>query len=115
MTSPPTACTTVRRIPKRGAYDRVTIGSILDEGLICHAGFVVDGTPFVILTIYARDGQRHSDEPRNRQCRAGLTAKRNLRSAQMRSIDTTSAVRYGDSSSRDTARKLVKLQRRSSE
>jgi nitroimidazol reductase NimA-like FMN-containing flavoprotein (pyridoxamine 5'-phosphate oxidase superfamily) len=48
----------VRRIPKRGAYDRVTIDAILDEGLICHAGFVVGGQPFVIPTLYARDHDR---------------------------------------------------------
>ncbi len=48
----------VRRLPKRGAYDRATIDAILDEGLIAHVGFVVDGQPFVIPTLYARDGDR---------------------------------------------------------
>ena len=48
--------TTVRRMPKRGAYDRATIESILDEGLICHLGFAVDGQPYVLPTIYARVG-----------------------------------------------------------
>jgi nitroimidazol reductase NimA-like FMN-containing flavoprotein (pyridoxamine 5'-phosphate oxidase superfamily) len=48
--------TTVKRHPERGAYDRATIDPILDEGLICHLGFVVDGRPFVIPTIHARDG-----------------------------------------------------------
>jgi len=46
--------TTVRRLPKRGAYDRETIEAILDEALICHVGFVVDGQPMVIPTIHAR-------------------------------------------------------------
>jgi len=50
--------TRVRRIPKRGAYDRTTIDAILDEALVCHAGFVVDGQPFVIPTLHARDGDR---------------------------------------------------------
>ena len=54
----PTDRTRVRRLPKRGAYDRATIDAILDEGLVCHAGFVVDGQPFVIPTLYARDGDR---------------------------------------------------------
>jgi nitroimidazol reductase NimA-like FMN-containing flavoprotein (pyridoxamine 5'-phosphate oxidase superfamily) len=45
--------TTVRRLPKRGAYDRDTIEAILDEALICHVGFVVDGQPMVIPTIHA--------------------------------------------------------------
>ena len=52
----PTQHTTVKRHPERGAYDRATIDSILDEALICHLGFVVEGRPFVIPTIHARDG-----------------------------------------------------------
>jgi nitroimidazol reductase NimA-like FMN-containing flavoprotein (pyridoxamine 5'-phosphate oxidase superfamily) len=52
----PTQRTTVKRHPERGAYDRATIDAILDEGLICHLGFVSDGRPFVIPTIHARDG-----------------------------------------------------------
>jgi nitroimidazol reductase NimA-like FMN-containing flavoprotein (pyridoxamine 5'-phosphate oxidase superfamily) len=54
----PTARTRVRRIPKRGAYDRPTIHAILDQGLVCHVGFVHGGQPFVIPTLYARDGER---------------------------------------------------------
>jgi uncharacterized protein len=52
----PTPRTNVKRHPERGAYDRATIDAILDEALICHLGFVVDGQPFVIPTIHARDG-----------------------------------------------------------
>ncbi|MBV8518511.1 MAG: pyridoxamine 5'-phosphate oxidase family protein [Acidobacteria bacterium] len=48
--------TRVKRLPKRGAYDRATIDAILDEALICHVGFVVDGAPVVIPTIHWRDG-----------------------------------------------------------
>jgi uncharacterized protein len=55
---PRTDRTTVRRLPARGAYDRALIHSILDEGLICHVGFVADGRPFVIPTIHARVGDR---------------------------------------------------------
>ena len=51
-----TSRTTAKRIPKRGHYDRETINAILDEGLICHVGFVADGQPFVIPTGYARVG-----------------------------------------------------------
>ena len=40
----------------RGTYDRSVIHGILDEALICHAGFVVDGQPFVIPTIHTRVG-----------------------------------------------------------
>ena len=46
----------MKRHPERGAYDRATIDSVLDEALICHVGFVHDGQPFVIPTIHARDG-----------------------------------------------------------
>ena len=55
---PRTDRTTVRRLPARGAYDRTLIHSILDEGLICHVGFVADGRPFVIPTIHVRVGDR---------------------------------------------------------
>jgi hypothetical protein len=58
MIKRPTPRTRVRRIPQRGAYDRATIDAILDEGLVCHVGFVVGGQPFVIPTLYARDGDR---------------------------------------------------------
>jgi uncharacterized protein len=50
----PTERTRVRRLPDRGAYDTGTVFPILDEGLICHVGFVVEGQPFVIPTGYAR-------------------------------------------------------------
>jgi nitroimidazol reductase NimA-like FMN-containing flavoprotein (pyridoxamine 5'-phosphate oxidase superfamily) len=48
---------TIRRLPKRGVYDRATIEAILDQGLICHVGFVVDGQPYVIPTIHVRVGE----------------------------------------------------------
>ncbi len=44
----------VRRIPNRGQYDRKTIYEILDAGFLCHVGFVVDGQPYVIPTLYGR-------------------------------------------------------------
>src|SRR5271156_4915685 len=53
----PTERTQVRRLPNRGAYDAETIFRILDEGFLCHVGFVVDGQPFVIPTGYARSGE----------------------------------------------------------
>ncbi|MEM7037353.1 MAG: pyridoxamine 5'-phosphate oxidase family protein [Bacteroidota bacterium] len=46
----------VRRVPDRGHYDRATVDRILDAHFLCHIGFVVDGKPFVIPTLYARDG-----------------------------------------------------------
>jgi uncharacterized protein len=44
----------IKRYPQRGNYDSSVIHAILDEGLICHVGFVVDGQPFVIPTAYGR-------------------------------------------------------------
>lgn len=46
--------TRVRRLPKRGKYERETINAILDEAFICHVGFVVDEQPYVIPTAYGR-------------------------------------------------------------
>jgi len=44
----------IKRLPQRGEYDRQLIYSILDEGLVCHVGFAVEGQPFVIPTAYGR-------------------------------------------------------------
>src|SRR6201997_5611694 len=53
----PTERTQVKRLPKRGAYDRETVFKILDEAFVCHVGFVVDGQPFVIPTNFGRSGE----------------------------------------------------------
>jgi len=58
MDSLRTGRTEVHRIPTRGVYDRETIYGILDEGLICHIGFVFEGSPFVIPTNYGRAGDQ---------------------------------------------------------
>jgi len=50
----PTARTRVVRESHRGVYDRETAYRILDEGFLCHVGFVVDGQPYVIPTSYGR-------------------------------------------------------------
>ncbi|TML98416.1 MAG: pyridoxamine 5'-phosphate oxidase family protein [Actinobacteria bacterium] len=52
----PSARTTVKRHPERGAYARDVIDAVLDEALVCHVGFALDEQPFVIPTIHARDG-----------------------------------------------------------
>ena len=54
MDFPQTERTTLKRLPKRGVYDRELVYRILDEGFICHVSFAVDGQPFVIPTGYAR-------------------------------------------------------------
>jgi uncharacterized protein len=50
----PSQRTSIKRVPKRGNYERETIYQILDEGLVCHVGFVANGQPFVIPTAYGR-------------------------------------------------------------
>jgi uncharacterized protein len=52
----PTERTRVVREPQRGLYDREEIYRILDEGMVCHVGFTVDGQPYVIPTLYGRVG-----------------------------------------------------------
>ncbi len=52
----PTERTRVIREPHRGIYDREAIYKILDEGIVCHVGFSLEGQPFVIPTLYARVG-----------------------------------------------------------
>ena len=46
--------TTLKRLPQRGSFDREVINAILDEGFVCHAGFIADHKPVVIPTGYAR-------------------------------------------------------------
>jgi nitroimidazol reductase NimA-like FMN-containing flavoprotein (pyridoxamine 5'-phosphate oxidase superfamily) len=50
----PTERTQVKRLPKRGHYDRETVHKILDEAFVCHVGFVLDGQPYVIPTNFGR-------------------------------------------------------------
>ena len=48
--------TTLKRLPKRGEYDHAAVYQILDEGFICHVGFIARDKPVVIPTSYARIG-----------------------------------------------------------
>jgi uncharacterized protein len=50
----PTDRTRHRRLAERGSFELDLINAIIDEALICHVGFNVDGTPVVIPTIHAR-------------------------------------------------------------
>jgi len=52
----PTPRTRVVREPQRAVYDRDAVNQILDEALLCHVGFAVEGQPFVIPMSYGRDG-----------------------------------------------------------
>ena len=50
--------TELRRVPHRGSHDWTSINQILDAGFLAHVGFCVDSQPFVIPTLYGRDGKR---------------------------------------------------------
>jgi len=50
----PTPRTRLVREADRAVYDRKAAYRILDEGFLCHVGFVADGQPFVIPTSYGR-------------------------------------------------------------
>jgi nitroimidazol reductase NimA-like FMN-containing flavoprotein (pyridoxamine 5'-phosphate oxidase superfamily) len=53
----PSPRTRIVREPQRAVYDRDAVNQILDEGFLCHVGFVVDGQPYAIPTSYGRDGE----------------------------------------------------------
>jgi nitroimidazol reductase NimA-like FMN-containing flavoprotein (pyridoxamine 5'-phosphate oxidase superfamily) len=57
-TEAPSPRTRARRMPARADYRRETIEAILDEALIAHVGFAVEGEPYVIPTLHARVGRR---------------------------------------------------------
>ena len=46
--------TTLRRKKERGSFDRDVVNAILDEGLVCHVGFSVEGSTFVLPMVFAR-------------------------------------------------------------
>ncbi|MFF5938222.1 pyridoxamine 5'-phosphate oxidase family protein [Streptomyces sp. NPDC012508] len=54
----PTERTIPTRSRHRASYDRALVHSILDEAYVCHLGFVRDGAPVVLPTLYGRIGDR---------------------------------------------------------
>lgn len=50
--------TTIRRLPERSIEDRSEIDAVLDEGMVCHVGYLIEDRPVVIPTLYVRDGDR---------------------------------------------------------
>ncbi len=54
----PTRRTKIKRLNKRAHYDRNTAYGILDAGLVCHVGYVFEGSPYVTATSYWREGDR---------------------------------------------------------
>jgi nitroimidazol reductase NimA-like FMN-containing flavoprotein (pyridoxamine 5'-phosphate oxidase superfamily) len=57
-TYPSSERTVPTRLRERGRWDRESVHAILDEGYVCHLGFVRDGAPVVLPTLYARVGDR---------------------------------------------------------
>jgi uncharacterized protein len=55
-TEPSTTRVRVKRFRERGCYDRRTIYRILDAGMLCQIGFIFDGAPVVVPTLYWRAG-----------------------------------------------------------
>ncbi|MCX3062279.1 pyridoxamine 5'-phosphate oxidase family protein [Streptomyces beihaiensis] len=54
----PTERTVPTRARERAGYDRALVHAILDEAYVCHLGFVRDGAPVVLPTLYGRVGDR---------------------------------------------------------
>lgn len=50
--------TEFRRMPARGSHDRELIYKILDAAYLAHVGFNVNGQPFVIPTLFGREGDK---------------------------------------------------------
>ncbi|MEH0542895.1 pyridoxamine 5'-phosphate oxidase family protein [Streptomyces sp. B21-105] len=53
----PTDRTVPTRSAHKASYDRDVVHAILDEGYVCHLGFVRDGAPVVLPTLYGRVGE----------------------------------------------------------
>ena len=84
----PTDRTRVRRLAKRGVYDKAQVHAILDEGYLCHVGFVIDAQPFVIPTGYVRVDDRVYIH--------GSAASRMLRTLDQQGIDVCVTVTLVD-------------------
>ncbi|MFI8193692.1 pyridoxamine 5'-phosphate oxidase family protein [Streptomyces sp. NPDC085946] len=54
----PTDRTVPTRAAHKASYDKDLVHAILDEGYVCHLGFVRDGAPVVLPTLYGRVGER---------------------------------------------------------
>ncbi|MEU0671919.1 pyridoxamine 5'-phosphate oxidase family protein [Streptomyces sp. NPDC006172] len=53
----PTDRTVPTRASERASYDKDLVHALLDEGYVCHLGFVRDGAPVVLPTLYGRVGE----------------------------------------------------------
>jgi len=123
----PTPRTRLKRRPQRGHFDRPAIDAILDEGFVCHVGFVHQGKACVVPTVYARAGDwilihgaqanrmmRSLCEPGNDACISvtHVDALVLARSAFHHSVNYRSVILYGQAEEvRDAAEKHEALRR----
>jgi RimJ/RimL family protein N-acetyltransferase/nitroimidazol reductase NimA-like FMN-containing flavoprotein (pyridoxamine 5'-phosphate oxidase superfamily) len=57
MTYPVSELTTPSRYPQRATYEREAAHDVLDSAFVCHVGFVLDGAPRVLPTLFVRVGE----------------------------------------------------------
>jgi len=48
----------VKRMHERAAYDRESLHAVIDAGIMCNVGYVIDGQPYVTPTFHWREGER---------------------------------------------------------
>ncbi len=48
----------VKRMHERAAYDQKSVHAVVDAGLLCHVGYVIDGQPYVTPTFHWREGDK---------------------------------------------------------
>lgn len=84
----PTERTVPTRERERASYDRTLVHAILDEGYVGHLGFVRDGAPVVLPTLYGRIGERLYVH--------GSTGSRPLRGAVGAGLDVCLTVTHVD-------------------
>src|SRR6185312_14213822 len=53
-----TTRTELRRLPNRGSHNAEVVHGILDTAFLAHVGFSINGQPFVIPTLYGREGDK---------------------------------------------------------
>ena len=88
MDYPASPRTVPTRLRERVGYDRATVHAVLDEAVVCHVGFVVDGRPVVLPQLHARVGDRLYLH--------GSTGARALRSARDGGLDVCVTVTLVD-------------------
>ena len=54
----PTERIRLQRLPERGSHDPEVVHAVLDAAFLAHVGFSVDQQPFVIPTLFGRDGDK---------------------------------------------------------